>query len=49
MAPEVTFSTISVRLSEENPVTEISPKAAVAPPVMLSIAEPRDETSNPAI
>ena len=36
-------------MSEEYPVTEISPNAAVAPPVMLSIAEPSDETLNPEI
>ena len=38
VAPEVTFSTIADKLSELKPVISISPKAAVAPPVMLSIA-----------
>ena len=49
VAPEVTFSTIAERLSELKPVTSISPKAAVAPPVMLSIAAPSEFTSKPVI
>ncbi len=49
VAPAVTFSTIAARLSEENPVTEMSPSAAVAPPVMLSIAPPREVASKPLI
>ena len=38
-----------VRLSAVNPLTSISPSAAVAPPVMLSIAGPNEETSTPEI
>ena len=49
VALEVTFSTIAERLSELKPVTSISPRAAVAPPVMLSIAAPREFTSKPEI
>ena len=49
VAPEVTFSTIVVRSSAEYPATVISPSAAVAPLVMLSMASPREETLKPLI
>jgi len=49
VAPEVTFSTIVVRSSAEYPVTVISPRAAVAPLVMLSMASPREDTLKPLI
>ena len=49
VAPEVTFSTIVVRSSAEYPDTVISPRAAVAPLVMLSIASPREDTLKPVI
>ena len=49
VAPEVTFSTIVVRSSAEYPVTVMSPRAAVAPLVMLSIASPREDTLKPLI
>ena len=49
VAPAVTFSTIVVRLSAEKPVTSMSPRAEVAPLVMLSIASPSEDTLKPVI
>ena len=49
VAPEVTFATIELRLSEEYPVIVMSPRAEVAPLVMLSMASPRDDTLKPVI
>ena len=49
VAPEVTNPTMVLRSLAEYPVSEISPRPAVAPLVMLSIASPRDDTEKPVI
>ena len=49
VAPEVTDPTMVLRSLTEYPVRVISPRPAVAPLVMLSIASPRDDTEKPVI
>ena len=47
VAPEVTDLTMVLRLVAEYPVSEISPRPAVAPPVIFLITSPSDDAEKP--